>query len=82
MEEPKDFLKCCALFENNGFKRNKDCEEPEEVERVYDYSNILSVVINYKQVTFFDDRGDFASVSVNYYELLGYLIDVHIIGIG
>lgn len=83
-EEKLQLIHCCTLLEKNGFVINASISENEDTFIVYDWNYTISVIFDTDYyIRFYNETGDIHSIDgYRYHELLGYLIDTHVLGIG
>lgn len=83
-QDPKEVKRCKDLIISNGgqftYEEFLDDELYFEAYDLNEYGITFSPQDN--SITFIDEQGDFAEISVNYYELLGFLLHWSFIGIG
>ena len=73
-----ELVRCEQFLLENGWKR--DNEEGEEFDSYYK-NNSIGVDLSKDEIVFIGDSGDFLHIALDYFALVGALIEYHQIGL-
>lgn len=76
MAMKKEYKRCCGFLTKNGF----DISSRDGDYISFCRSGSIGVDISYDDIVFIDDRGDFLHLPLNYYSLVGAMIEFKQLG--
>ena len=83
----KEIIRCKKFIELNGGEFLESETEHDKEKNIlseeYAFSG-FGIVFDYEQntITFMGEQGEFKVLNINYYELLGYMVQMSLLGIG